>query len=98
HVFQKPHGIGTVQHSVIVSQAKGKNCSNGNFALNGDRFCFALADSQDGDLWRVDDRGEMTAADAALIRDREGAALQFLDGNLALPRFLCENMKLFRKL
>ena len=83
---------------MIVGEAERQDRSDGDLSIDRDRFGLPLADAQDRDLGRVDDRRKMAAADAALVRNRERAALQLLEGNLALAGLLGERVQLLRKL
>ena len=55
-------------------------------AHNG--FHYAAAQTEDRGIRFVDQRGEMRAADSALVGNREGAALQFIKRNFSRPGFL----------
>src|SRR2546428_4131710 len=79
---------------MVVGETKRQDGSNGDLAVERYGFCLTLTDAQDRHLWCVDDRRKMVATDAALIRDRERAALKLLDGDFSLPGLLRERMKL----
>lgn len=95
-VLQKTHRIGTIKHTMIVSQAQRQNCPNANFAVDCDRFRLPLADTENGNLRRIDNRSEMTAADASLIGNRKAAALQLLNGDFPLAGFFRDRVQLLR--
>ena len=56
----------------------------------------AATKSEDGHFGFVHNRREMRAADAALVREGEGAPFEFLGGDLPVAGFLGEVLELAR--
>src|SRR5689334_9583312 len=63
-----------------------------------DGFHRPASESQDGHIRLVNNRSEMSTANATLVRDRESATLQFLQADLAVTRFLSQIVYLFRQI
>src|SRR5215216_6705623 len=76
---------GAVDHAVIPRQRQRQGQARlVLLAVAGVLLPVALAHAHDRDLGRVDDGGEVDAADAAERADREGAALHLVGLELAL--------------
>src|ERR1041384_5402260 len=83
-VLKKTHSIGTIEYTMIVGETERQNRPNANFAIDRYRFRLSLSDTENRHLRRIDDRRKMTAADASLVGNREGAALKLLDRDFPL--------------
>ena len=81
---------------MIISEAERQNRPNANFAIDGNRLRLSLADTENGNLRRVDDWREMAAANAPLVGNRERAALKLLKRNFPLPGFFRDRVQLLR--
>src|SRR3972149_8697689 len=79
---------------MIVRQTKRQQGANRDLAVHDDGLGAPLPHAEDCDLGRVNDRGEMAAADAPLVGDRKSPTLKLLEGNLTLPGLLSDGAKL----
>src|SRR5689334_3892184 len=69
-----------------------------DFAILHNGFHDTTAEAKDGNFRLVDDRGEMCATNATLVRDGERAAFHFLEGNFSRAGLLGEFLNVLRKL
>ena len=71
-------GGSAVNHAVIIGKANRQHQPGFDLAVADDSLHRPTAQAEDRYLRLVHDRSEMRAADAALVREGEGAALQFV--------------------
>jgi hypothetical protein len=77
-VLDEAGGVGAVDGAVVVGEGEGELEAVLGGAVEDPGGWLGAAEAEDGDLGRVDDRGEVAAADAALVGDRERGALDVL--------------------
>src|ERR1700680_503912 len=92
--FLDPHQEGdrlaAVDDAVVVGQREVHHRPRHDLALARHRPLLDAMHAEDARLRRVEDRRRHQRAVDAAVRDGEGAALQLLDGELALARLLAE--------
>src|ERR1041385_4777971 len=92
------HRVRAVHHAVIVGQSERQDRTPPDLSIFDRRLQGRAADAEDRDLRLVDDRREVAAADAALVRDRKASALELIERDLALARALDELVQLLREI
>lgn len=74
-----------INDPVVERQAKIPHRSNGDRIVDDDGSFLNCADTQNGDLRLMDDRGAEQAAESAMIRDRERSILNLFGDQLLGP-------------
>src|SRR5437867_11035545 len=84
-----------IDHAVVERARQVHHFPNRDLVVPDDRSLLDLVDAEDGDLRPVDDRRREDAAFLAQGGDREGGALDVLEGELLVPRGGREPVDLF---
>src|SRR5215471_2792866 len=66
-VHHKAGGVPAVDDAVVVADGEGEQGARLDLAVAHHRLHRAAAEAKDGNLRAIDDGGEMTAADGALV-------------------------------
>src|SRR5437899_2920691 len=86
-----------VDHAMVERARYIHHLSAPNLVVPDDRTLLDLVDGQDGDLGPVDDRRCEDAPFLAERRDREGGALDVLEGEFLVPRGRSQPLDFFRE-
>src|SRR5262249_52757453 len=92
----KAHRVRAVHYAMIVGQSERQDRPRLDLSIFDRSLQGRASDAEDRDLRLVDDRREVSAADAALVRDREAPALELVERDLALARALDQRVQLLR--
>src|SRR5688572_27537634 len=91
---KEPRRISTIDHAVIVGKRERQHQSWLERGAGPGRLLRAARDTEDRDLWPIDDRREGGAADATEVGDRHARALHFVERELAGAGLLRELLQL----
>ena len=81
---QELHRLAAVDEAVVVGQGQVHHRPDHDLVVDDDRPLLDRVHAEDGALRRVQDRRRQQRAEDAAVGDREGAALQVVDGDLAV--------------
>src|SRR3989338_9286764 len=111
---QETRAVGAVDQAMVAGKRKWQHktlpkappqrgtygCGEGarQFAVDVMRFPLRARHAEDRDLGPVDDGGKLRPADPAEVGDRHGPALEFIQGDLFLPRALGGSVEFIREL
>ena len=88
HAHEEEHGVLPFDDAMVVREREVHHRADHDLAVEGHRALLDLVEAEDARLRRVEDgRGDERAEDAA-VGDREGAAGEVIDRELAVARAL----------
>jgi len=85
---QEPRGVGAVDQPVIIGKRQRQQEPRLELPVIEYRLLARARNPENRHFRRMDDRGELGAADPPEVGDREDAPFQFLEGDLPAPRLL----------
>ena len=72
-------GERAVDQAVIVGESDRQNCPRFDFVVFDDRFDGASTEAENGGVRLINERCKVAAADATLVGNGKGAALEFFE-------------------
>src|SRR5205814_7767262 len=87
---QETDGFAAVDHAVVVGEGEIHHRPRLNLVAQHHRASLDLVHAEDRRLRRIEDRRRHQRAVDTAVGDREGAAGEVLDGELAVPRLAAE--------